>query len=251
VHELTHALQDQRFDIGRLDLATRKDSDANLALHSLVEGEASLVMMAKLVEPLGQTIDSLVQNDAMVNAIGAAATMSVGASKDTPRYFVDALVVPYTAGLRFVVAAYKRGGWAAVNRIYADPPRSMRDVLHPDEYFAGSRHANTFSIQPAVPVSHLLSVEHLGEWHWQFLVGSEAARGWKGDRVTIAQDAFCNPTVLVETQWDSPERANAFRSAYAEFLKKQNVDAAVRATGSNVDVAYGVDDALIDRFLSR
>lgn len=252
VHELTHALQDQRFNIGRADFETRKDTDANLALHSIVEGEASFVMLAKLVEPLGQTLDTLAKNDQMLNAIGAAATMSATAdSNNTPRFFVESLVVPYTAGMNFVVAAYRRGGWAAVNQIYGAPPQSMREVLHPDEYFAGRRSTNPFSLTPPVPVSHLLTVEHLGEWHWQFLVGADAARGWKGDRVTIAQDAFCNPTVLVETRWESPARANAFRTAYAKFLGEQKLDAQIVTRGSDVDVAYGADDALIDRFMTR
>jgi hypothetical protein len=252
VHELAHALQDQHFDVGREDFATRNDTDANLALHALVEGEASLVMLVKLVEPLGQTIDTLVQNEQMLNAMSSAAAMSAGGdASGTPRYFIESLVVPYTAGMKFVVAAYRRGGWAAVNRIYDSPPRSMREILHPEEYFAGQRSPNVFSLEAPLPVSHLLTVEHLGEWHWSYLIGAEAARGWKGDRVTIAQDAFCNPTVLVETRWESRERANAFRTAYADFLRKEKIDAQIRTRGNEVDVAYGGDYALVDRFMTR
>jgi hypothetical protein len=252
VHELTHALQDQHFNVGREDFATRNDTDANLALHSIVEGEASLVMLAKLVEPLGQTVETLVQNEQMLNAMSSAAAISAGAdSTGTPRYFVESLVVPYTAGMKFIAAAYRRGGWAAVNRIYDNPPHSMREVLHPEEYFAGQRSPNVFSLDAPLPVSHLLTVEHLGEWHWQYLLGGDASRGWKGDRVTIAQDAFCNPTVLVETRWESPERATAFRTAYAEFLRKEKIDAEMLTRGNEVDVAYGGDYALVDGFMTR
>lgn len=250
VHELTHALQDQRFGIGKSDLATRHDTDANLALHALIEGEASLVMMAKMLEPMGATVDSIVENDAMIDALAkASATMT--ASDTTPRYFVDSLVVPYTAGLKFVIAAYRHGGWPAVTRVYADPPRSMREIMHPEEYFSGKRTANSFSLAPPLPVSHVLSVEHLGEWHWEFLVGAEASQGWTGDRVTVAQDAFCNPTVLVETKWESPARAAAFRTAYSDFLKKEKVDAEVRTRGNEVDVAYGADLGLVEQFITR
>jgi len=127
----------------------------------------------------------------------------------------------------------------------------MREIMHPDEYFSGKRTTNPFSLTPPVPVSHVLSVEHLGEWHWEFLVGADASQGWKGDRVTVAQDAFCNPTVLVETKWESPERASAFRTAYMDFLKKEKVDADVRTRGNEVDVAYGADPALVERFITR
>ncbi|HEY2324306.1 MAG TPA: hypothetical protein VGJ82_15715, partial [Thermoanaerobaculia bacterium] len=71
------------------------------------------------------------------------------------------------------------------------------------------------------------------------------------DRVTIAQDAFCNATVLVETKWESPARAAAFRAAYSAFLKKENVDAEVRTRGNEVDVAYGADPALVEQFITR
>lgn len=249
VHELTHAIQDQHFGISKFDVESRDDSDLALALHSLVEGEASLVMLVKMVEPMGQTIESLTSNDAIVNAIAGAASMMANSSAGTPRYFTESLAMPYTAGLRFVIEAYRRGGWERVNRIYDDPPRSMREVLHPDEYFAGRRTSNPFPLKPPVPVGHVLTVEHLGEWHWQFLVGAAAARGWTGDRVTVAQDEFCNPTVLVETRWESPQRARSFRDAYLGFLQKQKVDADARLSGNEVNVAYGADLALIARFL--
>jgi hypothetical protein len=250
VHELTHALQDQRFHIGKADVETRHDTDANLALHALIEGEASLVMMAKMLEPMGATVDTIAGNDSMIDAL-AKASVAMTANGTAPRYFVESLVVPYTAGLKFVIAAYRRGGWAAVNRVYDHPPQSMREILHPEEYFSGKRTANPFPLTPPVPVSHVLSVEHLGEWHWQFLVGEDASRGWTGDRVTVAQDAFCNATVLVETRWESPERAAAFRTAYAGFLKQEKVDAEVRTRGNEVDVAYGADPALVERFITR
>lgn len=250
VHELTHALQDQRFGIGKEDVATRHDTDANLALHSLIEGEASLVMMAKMLEPMGASVDTIAKDDTMIDAL-AKASVAMTANETTPRYFVESLVVPYTAGLKFVIAAYRHGGWPAVTRVYKSPPRSMREILYPDEYFSGKRTTNSFSLTPPIPVSHVLSVEHLGEWHWQFLVGEEASRGWTGDRVTVAQDAFCNATVLVETKWESPERAAAFRTAYAGFLKKEKVDAEMRTRGNEVDVAYGADPALVEQFITR
>src|ERR1043166_2702845 len=129
VHELTHALQDQRFHIGKTDVETRHDTDANLALHALIEGEASLVMMAKMLQPMGATVDSITGNGQMIDALSKA-SVAMTANGTAPRYFVESLVVPYTAGLKFVIAAYRRGGWAAVTRVYAHPPQSMREILH-------------------------------------------------------------------------------------------------------------------------
>jgi hypothetical protein len=251
VHELTHALQDQHFAIGKADRELRDDWDASLALHAVIEGDATLVMMARLAGATGMSLDELVRNDMLVNALGTAAAMMRSDNSDTPRYFVDELAFPYVQGLRLVIAAYRHGGWDAINRIYSDPPRSTREVMHPDEYFAGHHTPNAFNSKPPIEVPGVVSVEHLGEYHWSFLLGADNARGWLGDRATIVVDAFCQPTVLIETKWESPQRAAAFRNAYVDFLRKRNAAPDASLRGNEVDVGYGADAALVERFITR
>src|SRR4029450_7557857 len=43
-HELTHALQDQHFNLRRFDHWPKGDSDAETAAHALAEGEATVIM---------------------------------------------------------------------------------------------------------------------------------------------------------------------------------------------------------------
>jgi hypothetical protein len=43
-HELTHALQDQHFNLRRFDHWPKGDSDAELAAHALIEGDATMTM---------------------------------------------------------------------------------------------------------------------------------------------------------------------------------------------------------------
>ena len=43
-HELTHALQDQNFNLARFEKWPKGDSDAEMAVHSLIEGDATLSM---------------------------------------------------------------------------------------------------------------------------------------------------------------------------------------------------------------
>src|SRR5262249_15626379 len=71
-HELVHALQDQHFDLRRFEGWPKGDSDAELAAHALVEGEATLIMIeydfdergAKLdLNKLGSLTDSLIEQD--------------------------------------------------------------------------------------------------------------------------------------------------------------------------------------------
>ncbi|HEX9163261.1 MAG TPA: hypothetical protein VF980_16260, partial [Thermoanaerobaculia bacterium] len=247
VHELTHALQDQHFHIGRTDVALRDDADASLAFHALVEGEASLVMLAYMLEQSGSSLDDLVNNDLLSGALAAATSQNIGVQ--SPRYFVEMMKFPYIDGLRFVMEAYRRGGWKALDRVYADPPLSTREILHPADYFDHRFKPRPFTPTPVLPVPHLLSVEHLGEWHWRFLAGS--GDGWVSDRVTIAQNRFCEPTVLVDTKWDSEEHARRFADGYTRFLEAAGVGSLSQVNGTSVRVAYGADRPLMDRFLAR
>jgi hypothetical protein len=249
IHELTHALQDQRFDIGRKDLSLRHDWDAAMALHAVVEGEASLVMLGSIVGKSGASLDDVIASD-IFGSIASVATGDLMVDGSAPRYFVESLKFPYLQGMRFVAEAYRRGGWEAVDALYADPPRSSREILHPEEYFARTAPRERFAAAPPLPLSAPSVTEHFGEFHWGFLLGADAARGWSSDRVTVVRNRWCEPTVLVETKWESEARADAFRAAYVAFLRGREIEPLVEVDGRQVRVAYGADIGLATRFVA-
>ena len=248
VHELMHALQDQHHSIGRRALALRKDTDASMAYHAVLEGEATLVMLAHLLEKSGADFDSLIRQPLFDGLLGAGAAADFLFTGPAPRYFVESLKFPYLEGLRFVVHAYRRGGWAELDRIHANPPRSTREILHPADYFETPFQPDAFEPTPPLAVKPL-SVEHLGEFHWAFLTGAANATGWTGDRVTIVQDAACNPTVLIETSWESGEAAERFLHAYMDVLDARGVGYLHWRDEGDVRVAYGFDLPLMERFI--
>lgn len=248
VHELMHALQDQHLAIGKRALELRRDTDASMAYHAVLEGEATLVMLAHLLEKSGADFDTLIREPMFDSLLGSGAAADLLFAGPAPRYFVESLKFPYLEGLRFVVHAYRRGGWAELDRVYANPPRSTREILHPDDYFARRFAPDAFEPTPAIPVQ-TLSVEHLGEFHWGFLAGIGNAVGWTGDRVTIAQNAVCDPTVLVETSWESEEAAQRFLHAYMDVLDRKGVGFLYSRDATNVKVAYGADRSLMERFI--
>lgn len=248
IHELTHALQDQRFHIGARDWRLRSDSDAGLAYHALIEGEATLVMMAAITGQGGASLDEVLSGDLLIDTLVNAAAADKSLAGPHATYFGEMLKFPYLDGLRFVIAAYRRGGWKELDRVHADPPSTTRQILHPEEYFDRSFKPQAFEDAPPFEVPHL-SVEHLGEFHWRYLLGPENARGWKNDRVTIAENRFCEPTVLVESDWDDPDAARRFYDAYRAFLDRRGVGSLARLDGSSVRVAYGADRPLMERFV--
>jgi hypothetical protein len=251
IHELTHALQDQRFHLGMRDRALQKDTDASLALHALMEGEATLVMLDYVLDRAGQKMDDMLANPEVLSLL--TSTIS-GADKtldpSTPKYFAEELKFPYAEGLKLVIDGYRRGGWKMVDRMDENPPRSTREILHPSEYFErlGKTTAAPSPFDETSKLPGVLTVEHLGEFHWRFLVG-DAGAGWVDDRVTVAQNLQCDPTVLVETRWENADRARAFRDAYADFLRGRGVEARISLDGVRVRAAYGADAKLMELFL--
>jgi hypothetical protein len=233
LHELTHALQDQRFDAAKRDKALQHDTDGELAYHALLEGEATLVMLDYLLEKTGQSFDQAIKNDALINALGGAAAEKT-IDPATPRYFVEVLKFPYLEGLKLVAEGYRRGGWKEIDRMEANPPRTTRELLHPAEYWGrlakGDKGAAPF--HPA-PSPEVLTTERVGEFHWRYLLG-DRIDGWVDDRVVVKRDG----SVSAETRWETPEKAAAFRDAYAQFLRGRGIQPKIATDGATVTVAY-------------
>jgi len=232
VHELTHALQDQYFKLGPREKELMKDTDAMMAYHSVLEGEAVLVMVAHMLKKNGVDLDEALKDETLTNMVTSSAAADQMVDPSTPRYFVEMLKFPYLDGLKFVIAAYKRGGWKAIDDVHANRPKSTREIMHPEEYFAHTSKTEPFDGKK--PEGDVIAVEHLGEFHWRYLVGADNARGWINDRVTVWRDG----RVEAWTKWESPERANAFADAYSAFLHKRGVDAKIARDGVSVTATY-------------
>ncbi|HET7435032.1 MAG TPA: hypothetical protein VFN10_10020 [Thermoanaerobaculia bacterium] len=238
VHELTHALQDQHFGIGKKIDAMKNDTEASMAYHAVIEGEATLVMMAHMMSKMGVEFDEVANNDMLVDTLMSAANSEqMQLDPNAPPYFAEALKFPYLEGLKFCIAAYRRGGWAELDKVHANPPRTSRQIIHPDEYFSGSFKPETFAPKSASD-KNAIAVEHMGEFHWSFLVGAANARGWVNDRVTFTRGDAGDVAVRAETKWESPACAKTFADAYRAFLAKRGIDAKIDQTGALVNASY-------------
>jgi hypothetical protein len=127
-HELTHALQDQHFNLRRFEHWPKGDSDAELAAHALIEGDATLAMALYVANnPLVAL--------AFLKSLGAAGMASEELDK-APRALRESLLFPYQDGEKWVNALYKRGGWNEVSQAFTTLPQSTEQILHPEKYFA-------------------------------------------------------------------------------------------------------------------
>lgn len=240
VHELTHALQDQLFDAGAKMRAVERDFDQGMAYHALLEGEASLVMLAGMMSGLGQSLDDIVKNEELLAAMGQASAMAHSMSGDAPKYFVAAMTFPYIDGLKLVMDAYKRGGWDAVDALHANPPKSTEEVLHPEIYYARVGGEKSRKLQGIARVGKDEFVTDAGEFLWRFLLSREAAEGTDGGTVTLTRKNG-SYTAFVDSRWDSEKDAIEFEKAYGDFLKSRKLHPQIKRHGRNVRVAYGAD----------
>src|SRR5271156_5801457 len=129
-HELTHALQDQNFDLEASLDKVKDDDDRGLALKAVAEGDATIAGFAYAVGRMDTGVaDSLTNNlKNLPQALKAEAP-------DTPEGLSVPMLFQYSDGVRFVAEAYRRGGWSAVDALYRNPPQSTHQVLHPELYF--------------------------------------------------------------------------------------------------------------------
>jgi hypothetical protein len=127
-HELTHALQDQHFDLRRFEHWPKGDSDAELAAHALIEGDATLAMALYVASNPLRALQFL-------KSLGATGMASEELDK-APRALKETLLFPYQEGMNWARTLHRRGGWKEVSDAFRTLPQSSEQILHPEKYFA-------------------------------------------------------------------------------------------------------------------
>jgi hypothetical protein len=129
-HELTHALQDQHFDIEQMLNRVKDNDDQTLALKSVAEGDATLVGFGYVMGRLEPAKVKL-----LVRQLGTLPADSAIQEHEIPHAITVPMMFQYSGGSRFVAEAWQRGGWPAVDRLYHNPPRSSQQIMQPELYF--------------------------------------------------------------------------------------------------------------------
>ncbi|MDT5294399.1 MAG: hypothetical protein QOJ76_1279 [Acidobacteriota bacterium] len=264
-HELTHALQDQHFNLRRFEDWPKHDADAELAAHALVEGDASFLMVQYVMRNPARQI-------AFMKSMMAGGAGSSEQIEKAPRVLRETLLFPYFQGMTWVGQVYKRGGWDAVSAAYKNLPKSTEQILHTEKYFAGEEPQKVALKDISASLGkgwRMTDNDVEGEWGYyllldEFLQSGDASRkaseGWGGDRYAL----FVGPNksdVLVaqKTVWDTEQDAREFFDAYArrttkrygvepsevapegrQFWKTKEGDVFVEQDGSSVLIVEGV-----------
>ena len=228
-HELMHALQDQHFSLGER-MSPSSTGDKDLALRAVAEGDATLSGFGYLFGGLDQKY-LVVIKQGVQDSIQEARS-SVG---DIPEAIVEELLFQYYGGVSFVSRLLEERGWSGVDRVYASPPLSTEQVLHPEKYLVSPDPPTRVEIKDlsALFPPDWKEIENavLGELMTQvlfkrFLSEDEAkmvAGGWDGDRF-VAFSRGDEIAFIWATVWDSPQDAEEFFQGYQRIVAKKYPD---------------------------
>ena len=254
VHELTHALQDQHFNLRRFEKWPHGDSDAELAVHSLIEGDATLSMTVYMAKnPLVAL--------AFMRSLGAVGTSSEQFNQ-APRALRESLIFPYGQGTEWATQLYKRGGWSMVSKAFTQLPLSSEQILHPEKYFSYERPVKIVlrDLRSILgPGWKEVESDVNGEWSYYLILDQflnspaesrRAAAGWGGDRYEIYEGPKRGQVLLAHVSaWDTENDAREFFDAYVKRTAKRYPDATLltenQSTSSNTRLSWKTSEGRV------
>jgi len=262
IHELTHALQDQRHNLTspRFQAATQ---DADLAVTGLYEGEAGYI------EALYR---QRCETDRWACQRASPTSGETGASN---RGILTVVLQPYSDGPGYVHEIVTTEGWDGVDERMADPPTTTSEIIHrepidpspidPPSTATAGWHRYTEPGRNGTEVAGEASI-FVMFWYQATTIGADTvdpgslyesegeydsrsytappAEGWAGDALVPYRRGDDDGYVWT-TEWDTPEDAAEFSRAYRAILTARNATevgaGTYRLTDDPFAGAYGID----------
>ncbi len=250
VHELSHALADQHFDMRRfLEKGPRSD-ESESARMAVVEGQAMWIMIEAMLNRAGQ---SLTKNSgvlqAMLPSMGKMAASQYPVFEKSPLYLKESLLFPYSAGLAFQQAVIDKLGRDGIAAVLRDPPKNTQQVLHPEKYLA---HEPVASVElpefDGRPRLKKLTDGDVGEFDFRVLFeqyaskkeADEVAPAWRAGRFELLEEKDTkHPVLRWAVLWASPESAHSAFSLYLKAMEGKSQNLKLRQQSD--DSAEGVN----------
>ena len=248
-HELTHALQDQSFNLekymkaGNADLDKKKDitpadiedDEIGTARQAVVEGQAMVVLIDYMLAPMGQSVQDSPQ---LLKALKEGMLVGTADSpefQNAPIYLKEALTFPYRYGIDFVAELLARQGKEkAFAGLFENPPNTTRQIMEPKTYLSGERLAamRLPDLKDVFKGYERFDVGAVGELDVAVLIdqyaGVETSRAlyphWRGGyyyAVRPKGDPAAALGMLYVSRWSSSEKAAEFAAVYAKALDQR------------------------------
>jgi len=225
IHLFTHALQAQAFqpwtDRRIPDAACRGANDGCRALAALVEGDAALIeeQWLRTYATPQDLADLAVASAAEASPVLDSAPIAI---RDDWRFAHD-------RGLEYVRGLYLRDGWAAVDRVYAHPPQTTEEILHPGSATRPPVMVDLGDPAPGMGEGWRVAGRGVvGEWLTRLMLSTRleapeadaAAAGWGGDGYLVLQhEGDGSDALVLVTVWDRAFDAYEFVTAMVQHAE--------------------------------
>ncbi|RMH05054.1 MAG: hypothetical protein D6702_01370 [Planctomycetota bacterium] len=273
-HELTHALDDQYYQLDRMMAkASGLSTDAEFAVRAVVEGSGTSLMSLYSVQGAMKGWLDMSDPDALeeMKEMMAASTEGLAGA---PPFLVMTLALPYLEGNKFLAresntmkATMTAPDPDELDHAFRRPPRSSEQVLHFEKYWDDEQW------DPPVPVDLSRVANRLGALGWELLDQdtygelacfvvteeeppnladpmaqmsavwtNEAATGWGGDTLQLYRNEAGGHLAVWATVWDTAADAGEFSAALRETARRNPFLRSVDE-GETAVVAVFADDA--------
>ena len=232
VHELTHALDDQQFELHRPQYDDLEDETA-FGLSALAEGNARRIETAYIasMSPADQARRDVEEQEF------AMATAPVVAS--VPPILFSILQAPYLYGQTLVDQLIDVGGQPLLDAAIEEPPTTSTQVLHVEAFLAG---IGAVDVEPPAADGDIVDEGMFGELMTQFTledsedvsVASNAASGWAGDRYVTWEDGDESVCIRIAYEMDTAADLDELEDAYTSWAEPRG--ATVDRTGDRLEV---------------
>ena len=267
-HELTHALDDQRYDLQAMFAVAKGNADYEFAVRAVVEGSGTSLMNLFAIQ--GVMKGWLTLDAASMNAMMAEQAESM---QDAPPYLIITLALPYLEGNKLLtrkadtmVAAMAVPDPEDLKASFLSPPKSSEQVLHFEKYWDADQ-LDEPTILDLPDLSHELGdgwvledKNVLGELGCFIMTArqlpdlasaqgqiagrwtNDAATGWDGDLYQSYLGPDGQRLLHWTSVWDTPDDAKEFAEALEERLSIENgFLKSVARSGQVVRVAFAND----------
>lgn len=211
VHELTHAHDDQRFELDRPAVLDAAD-ESSLGFSALIEGNA-----VRVQQQWEATLSDDQRDELLSEQLASVADLDIG---DLPFVLLRQIEFPYTAGPPLLEALAEEGGEGRIDEAFADPPVTSEQVIEPDRYLDRE---GPLPVAAPPADGDVLDEGTFGQLTLAVTLGDvvdretarQAADGWGGDAYTAWADGertCVRITFAMDTPEDLAELVDAWRT---------------------------------------
>lgn len=210
-HELTHALEEQSYHLNAWLKAAQANADGQLARVSVSEGTAMDAMIDYYLRDQNMHVRDI---PAATLKLCFRSTVDPDYANESlrskaPDYIIDRMFFPYFTGALFSQQFLKaHSGWVDLKLLFAHPPVSTQQIMHPDMYLAGIRPRKVALPKLKSLISadwNLIEENVMGEFNLDEVLrhlfdrrrADELAAAWRGDRFATFQNHKTGETMLV------------------------------------------------------